>query len=68
MLTYGPGINIFMGQIGSFINMYIRRTVLNGSIPINKSSLSGGDIFRIFFIIVMLNKKILIFLEFAGSA
>ena len=31
MLTYGPSSNTFMGQIGPFIDMYIRRTVLNGS-------------------------------------
>ena len=46
MLTYGPGSNIFMGQIGPFINMYSRQTVLNGSIPI-KISLSRGNIFQL---------------------
>ena len=45
MLTYGPSCNILMGQIGPFIDMYIRRTVLNGSNPI-KSPLSRGDNFQ----------------------
>ena len=36
--------DIFLGQIGPFINIYSRRTVLNGPIPI-KSSLNRGDIF-----------------------
>ena len=44
MLTYGPSSNTFMGQIGSFIDMYIRWTVLNGFNPI-KSSLNRGNIF-----------------------
>ena len=45
MLTYGPNINTFMGQIGLFIDMYIRRTILNGSNPI-KRSLNRGNIFH----------------------
>ena len=43
MLTYSPSSNLFMGQIGPFIDMYIRRTVLNDSNPI-KRSLSRSDI------------------------
>ena len=45
MLTYGPSSNTFMDQIGPFIDMYIRRTVLNGSNPI-KNSLNRGNIFH----------------------
>ena len=45
MLPYGPSSNIFMGQIGPFIDMYIRRTILDGSNPI-KNSLSRCDIFQ----------------------
>ena len=45
MLTYGPSSNILMGEIEPFIDMYIRRTVLNGS-NLFKSSLSRGDIFQ----------------------
>ena len=39
-------VNVFMGQIGPFINMNSRRTVSNDPIPI-KNSLSQGDIFRL---------------------
>ena len=35
-----------MGQLGPFITMYIRRTVLNGSNPI-KSSVGRGNIFQL---------------------
>ena len=46
MLTYSSNKNKFMGQIRPFIDMYIRRTILNGSNP-NKSSLNRGDIFHL---------------------
>ena len=64
MLTYGPSSNIFMGQIGPFIDMYIRRTVLNGSNPL-KRSLSQGDIFQFTIYDCKVQKKIRIFLELA---
>ena len=67
MVTYGPSSNTFMGQIGPFIDMYIRRTVSNGSNPI-KSSLNRCNIFH--FQIYDRNactRKIVIFLELAGG-
>ena len=45
MLTYSHNKNTFMCQIRPFIDMYIRRTILNGSNP-NKNSLNRGDTFH----------------------
>ena len=55
-----------MGQIGPFIDMYIRRTVLNGCNPIKRSSRSIFLSSK-FMIVTFRQEKIMIFLEFAGG-
>ena len=49
ILTYGPNNDVLIDQIGPFIHIYFRRTILSGPRSI-KSSLSRGDnfIFLIF--------------------
>ena len=50
ILTYGPNNDVFIDQIGPFIHIYFRRTILSGPKPI-KSYLSRGDIlFEIFYL------------------
>ena len=49
ILTYGPNNDVLIDQIGSFIHIHFRQTILSGPRSI-KSSLSRGDIlFEIFF-------------------
>ena len=43
ILTYGPNNDVLIDQIGPFIHIYFRRTILSGPKPI-RNYLSRGDI------------------------
>ena len=56
ILTYGPNNDVLKDQIGPFIHIYFRRTILSGPKPI-KSSLSRSDILYKFYFSSFLDKK-----------
>ena len=65
ILTYGPNNDVLIDQVGPFIHIYFRRTILSGPKSI-KSSLSQGDIlFANFISVVFLTRSLVAFLEWA---
>ena len=65
ILTYGSNNDVLIDQIGPFIHIYFRRTILSGPKPI-KSSLSQGDIlFENFISLVFQTRNLVVFLEWA---
>ena len=63
MLTYGPNNDVLIDQIGPFIHIHFRQTILNGLRSI-KSSLSRGDIlFENFIFLIAQTRNLLAFLE-----
>ena len=65
ILTYGPNNDVLIYQIGPFIHIYFRRTILSGPKP-SESSLSRGDIlFENFIPPVFQTRNLVVFLEWA---
>ena len=63
ILTYGPNNDVLMDQIGPFIHIYFRRTILSGPRSI-KISLSRGDIlFENFIFLIFQTRNLVAFLE-----
>ena len=66
ILTYGPNNDVLIDQIGPFIHIHFRRTILSGPKSI-KSSLSRGDIlFEDFFSLVFQTRKLVVFFKGTG--
>ena len=62
ILTYGPNNDVLIHQIGPFIHIYFRQTILSRPKPIK----SRGDIlFEIFFSLVFQARNLVVFLEWA---
>ena len=65
ILTYGLNNDVLIDQIGPFIHIYFRRTILSGPKPI-QSSLSRGDIlFENFISLVFQIRNLVVFLKWA---
>ena len=65
ILTYGPNNDVLIDQIGPFIHIHFRRTILSGPRSI-KSSLSRGNIlFENFIFLIFQTRNLVAFLKWA---
>ena len=67
ILTYGPNNDVLIDQIGPFIHIYFRRTILSGPKHINSSLSRGNILFENFISLVFQTRNLVVILEWAES-